>query len=131
MLIARFHPNADIRARGIDRAGVVTSEKRTRRATGENHGFHFGLKFRYHLSDRLAAMVTIRIKETRLAQNVQVVRLDDQAAFTTRASRVAFVSIHARLMIPPFVCASRLLRAVCESVSNGKPTPESLLPFTT
>lgn len=40
-------------------------------------------------------MAAISVDYPWLAQHVQIVRLDDQAALATRAALVAFVSVHA------------------------------------
>ena len=88
LLVAGLHSHAGIRAGRVDRAASVSRQE----PAGLVGSQHDAPSFVRQLVHRGPPAAHVCIKDSRLAEHVQIVRLDDQRALATCAAAVTFIS---------------------------------------
>ena len=84
-----------------------------------------------HLLDGLVSVIRIRFDDPRLAKQVELFAFDNEAAFTTRAAFVAFISWHIWIVPQCSKIGSPNCPKVIRQISAGiSPAPAELRRFT-
>lgn len=94
LFVARLHSDAAIRARRIDRATVVRGKERT--GHGEQHDPEVGLNLMHQLVNTFAVVVRVCVNQLWLAEDVQLIALDEEWSLAAGPALIAFKSWHGR-----------------------------------
>ncbi len=94
LLVAGFHADTRVWPRRINRAAIVCAQKWTGASARDDDRFHIRPDFQNYLHHGFAAVMRVGIDQPRLAQNVEVIRLDNGDSFAARAALIAFINGH-------------------------------------
>lgn len=98
LLVARLHRHATVRPGWINRTELVLPEKSTRLAPGQMNCLPVVADGVDHAFHALTGVMAIGVNESRLAQDIKVVGLDDQVPLTAGPAAVALVNVHAAIL---------------------------------